>query len=692
MESSAASDLLLRAAGEPAPWDSRAKKSASAIAEILGCLPLALVQAGKAVLKRRCSLHDFDSYFRRTRQRVINARSPSRSGSRKAAVSDTEISVFATYEMLYRGLAEKGTTESANAIELLHMFAFFHREDIREDILLRAVKNPLLERQARGNAPSQSTNITLSSKSLKTQVTDLFVYLFRLTKGPPVLPRVLRDVEDLDDLHEDQIRAALSELSALSLLIYNASNHSYYIHPLVHTWIRERPEMKTAEQAVWCQAAATTLARSIILPIEGLGSSEEDADYRRSILLHIDHVRKCQENIRAQIIKNQRSRVWLWPVPAEKLDDRQAGQIARFSLVYAECSQPKETEQLQRRAKDFFCDLLGIEHPISRLLQIGLSRTYWLLGRPAEAAQLQSTVRDVFLQTKGPEAHETLRMIDMLGKSRLQQGLLKEAMALHKAALDGMSRSLGRLHHDTLTAMSNLAAVYSNYFEYGKVRELLEESSKGLFETLGPSHPETLIVQENLAMVYVELGGDLIEDARVIMIDVLAERKRKLGREHPYTLLAMCHLARAKSALGEFKEAETLMHDGLAIAKRNLGEIHIGTLYGRVLLGRVLLAQGRYRETEDVFLDTIKKYGLMSAARSGEHPDRINAMSFLIDCYREQNKIPEAIAVSERALVGARTISQSTILVEGQHHPLLMKLNAGLDELQATQRSSLMDR
>ena len=101
LEFSAASDLLLKAAGELAPCDSTTKESAFAIAGLLGCLPLALIQTGKAVLKRRCSLHNFEFYFKRTRQRLINARrNPSRIGTPKVTDSDTDINVFATYEML----------------------------------------------------------------------------------------------------------------------------------------------------------------------------------------------------------------------------------------------------------------------------------------------------------------------------------------------------------------------------------------------------------------------------------------------------------------------------------------------------------------------------------------------------------------------------------------------------------------
>lgn len=91
------------------------------------------------------------------------------------------------------------------------------------------------------------------------------------------------------------------------------------MHPVVHTWSRERPEFHAIEQAVWCQAAMTALAQCILLP--PLGFTEADEQLRRDRLPHIDHVGERQNEIERRIWKNQQwcETAWLHsPAPATR--------------------------------------------------------------------------------------------------------------------------------------------------------------------------------------------------------------------------------------------------------------------------------------------------------------------------------------------------------------------------------------
>jgi hypothetical protein len=50
-------------------------------------------------------------------------------------------------------------------------------------------------------------------------------------------------------------------------------------------------------------------------------------------------------------------------------------------------------------------------------------------------------------------------------------------------------------------------------------------------------------------MVYLQIGEELLSSGHGSMVQVLQERKKRLGQEHPYTLLAILNLARLKGAL-----------------------------------------------------------------------------------------------------------------------------------------------
>jgi hypothetical protein len=124
------------------------------------------------------------------------------------------------------------------------------------------------------------------------------------------------------------------------------------------------------------------------------------------------------------------------------------------------------------------------------------------------------------------------------------------------------------------------------------------------------------------------------------MLHTKRERKKRLGTEQPWTLLARCNLARVKSAMGDHEGAERLMRKTLPIAERNLGENHLGTLMGKTYLAQVLSRQKRYNDAEDMLLDVIQRHRYGDAARDdGEHPDRIMAMRYLLLCYKEHGKV-----------------------------------------------------
>jgi hypothetical protein len=74
MDTDEANHLLLSAACHPAPWNVSTIKSANSIADKLGFLPLALVQAGKAIMNGLCSLANYLEYYQRSWELIRYAR------------------------------------------------------------------------------------------------------------------------------------------------------------------------------------------------------------------------------------------------------------------------------------------------------------------------------------------------------------------------------------------------------------------------------------------------------------------------------------------------------------------------------------------------------------------------------------------------------------------------------------------
>ncbi|MCJ1462094.1 hypothetical protein MMC07_000694 [Pseudocyphellaria aurata] len=669
METNDASDLLLKAAGEPSPWSLSTKKAASDIANTLGYLPLALVHAGRAIMNELCTLESYLSFYERSWQQIRRARDFSGHGG-----DDTNMNVYSSYEIIYQGLETAERTAAKDAVELLKTFAFLHSENIRVDFLTKAAINPRLEQEQREKEETIERKMSGASRRktwkqiLKDMGAMVMVSIYK-NRGPPVLPAMIRDVEALGSVDEDslkdRLRLALKELTQMSLVTHHPRNDSYSIHPLVHTWARKRPQMHTADQAVWCQVAATILTQCILLP--PLGDTELDVDIRRDLVSHVDHVQKCQEEIKSIIAKNQKSRRRLWPVYVPGFDRGQALQYAKFSLVYSQCGRFDEAEKLQLVVKDFVCSMLGMEHPAAIAISLALSGTYWSQTRGNEAAELQDQVLQACLSSFGESHSKTLKVMDTLGTSRCYQGRFKDALPLHEKAIEGMTKTLGADHHDTLIAIDNLGRVLHRYFRCDEAKELHTKAVERMKRVLGPTHLDTLVATDNLAMTYLELGGDFIVTAHELMIHVVEQRKKKLGKENPYTLWSVCNLARIKNALGYSDEAESIMRAALPIAERNLGENHLGPLAGKAHLAQVLVSQKRYSEAEAILLDVIQRHRYQNGAQDGEHLDRIIAMWYLLLCYQKQDRLEDAIRMCDEVSEGLNTLG-------AQRHPFYQRI------------------
>jgi tetratricopeptide (TPR) repeat protein len=305
--------------------------------------------------------------------------------------------------------------------------------------------------------------------------------------------------------------------------------------------------------------------------------------------------------------------------------------------------------------------------------------------RHNKAAGLQRQVLQACMDSLGPDHPKTLKVMDTLGSNCTQQSRFNEARQLHEKAIERMTEILGADHEDTLTAVDNLGKVMSRYFCYDKAKDLHLKAMTGMKSVLGPTDLRTLTAMENVALAYTEVGGELLDPAHVMMVHVLEERRKKLGKEQPYTLLAIANLARIKIALNKTDEAENLLRTALPIAERNLGKNHAGTLFGRVWLSQALVRQERYSEAEEILTEVVQRQRYEDSAREdGEHTDRIQALWFLLKCYQLQGKIEYAIRIGNELSEGVRTIGGEGL---GKQHIFARLLADKQQELRVARRA-----
>ncbi|KAF2197372.1 hypothetical protein GQ43DRAFT_484192 [Delitschia confertaspora ATCC 74209] len=659
-----AKDLLLKSARQPTPWDIICETSASTITKTLGFLALAIVQAGAAIRDGLCSLKTYLEWYDRSWERL---RETSNKLNKTIDETSHHMSVYTSWEVCYKGLEDKalkGSRAAQDAIQLLTTLSFFHWENVPFDTFRRAIQNPILEAEY----SSQETEKEKANRKKEPQrllkrveyLNTMLITFFFKNRSPPALPRVIREARKSGKLgqYDDRIREAMKELVQMSLIMHNEQNDSYSMHPIVHRWARERPGLRLAEQAIWSEAAAMMLASSLLLP--PLRNNASDEDYNRDVLPHVQHVRDCRDMVNHRMTLERQEHWKAWLAPKSTLNPERALMYAKFSLVYAHCGYWPHAEAVQSEVKEFLHRLLGPTNEKTRRITLALSVTYWNMGRGPEAERLQREVLDACVKSFGEGHVETLRVKDLVGQTLWQQGRLTEAMKFQVEAFHGLQRTLGQDHEDTLNAMDYLARTTARFWEKEHMMEaytLHSRAVKGMEGIHGADHPRTLIAKEHVVRALIYLHGESAHAAEDMIQEVIEGRKRRLGKEHPFTLLAMANAAIVKLTLGKLDEAEDLLRAGLPIAERNLGEDHIGTLFGYQNLGSLRIRQGRYQEAEKILVDVTTRQKRMLSHRGDYHPDRLGAMIELAKCLRLQGRIAESVRVCDETLKGFGEIS-----------------------------------
>jgi hypothetical protein len=408
LEDDEAVALLLKAARQPQPWDPIVIDVATAIVRTLGNLAMAIMQAGKTISQGHCKLDEYLEYYYRHRKTIRQ---------RQATTTKTnadDLGIFTTFEINRQVIRNRCTEASEDALQLLNTFAFLYHDDIRFDTSKRAITNMRIESAHKDeekrieNETGTVRPISQWSAWCRETVSGMLAFVYK-SRSPSVLPNVslkscfssstwkslankvqaIRAGQESKEFDPDRLRAALRQLTQRSLVLYNEMTDSFFIHPLVHKWARERPGMSIAEQSLWCGAAATLLAHCILLP--PLGNTTEDEEMQRLLLPHVEHVRECQTSIEDCMREKRTGRSWIkpWPVIEPSFTREKAIMYAKFSIVYAENGRWKEAKELQLEIRDFTMQSLGLKHATTRRVTLALAGTMLNLRQIDDATALQ---------------------------------------------------------------------------------------------------------------------------------------------------------------------------------------------------------------------------------------------------------------------------------------------------------------
>jgi tetratricopeptide (TPR) repeat protein len=201
-------------------------------------------------------------------------------------------------------------------------------------------------------------------------------------------------------------------------------------------------------------------------------------------------------------------------------------------------------------------------------IQDSLGTAYQESGRHKDAIRMIERTLAERERSQGQDNPETIRTRCRLAGAWLDAGHPKDAIKHGRRALEGAERVLGKDSLETVDAVTVLAAAHHAARRVRDAISLYERALTDRERVQGADHPDTIGVRGNLASAYHSAGRmpsaiDLYERTRV-------DCQRVLGADHPDTLVARANLAHAYYAVGRLSDARTILTATLADCERAL--------------------------------------------------------------------------------------------------------------------------
>ena len=289
--------------------------------------------------------------------------------------------------------------------------------------------------------------------------------------------------------------------------------------------------------------------------------------------------------------------------------------------------------------------VLGPDHPVTLTVRNNLAVAYKSAGRFGEAIELFEQVLAERERVLGADRPDTLSTRNNLAGAYDSVGRFGEAIELFEQVLAEYERVLGADHPDTLTVRNNLAVAYKSAGRFGEAIELFEQVLAERERVLGPDHPDTLNTRNNLVHAYDSTGplAEVIDACEELLLDC----QRVLGADHPDTLNIRNNLAHAYKTAGRFSEAIELYEQVLAECERLLGADHPDSLNTRNSLADAYGSVERFAEAIDAWEELLPD---CERVLGPDHRVTLNTRNNLALAYRSVGRFGEAIDAWEELL------------------------------------------
>jgi hypothetical protein len=278
----------------------------------------------------------------------------------------------------------------------------------------------------------------------------------------------------------------------------------------------------------------------------------------------------------------------------------------------------QQGRQVAEDALTGYRQILGDDDPHTLESAIYLALNLWGVGDYQQGRRLAEDTLARQRRVLGNDHVDTLFAATILGLCLWELGTYESARQIAEDTLTRCHRMLGDDHPRTLDSANILFPVLRDLGQYKSARQLGEDTLARMRRVLGNDHFQTLISAANLVAVLRGLGQ--YESAHRLGEDTLIRCRRVLGDDHPYTLRTAYILVAVLRGLGQYESARQLGEDTLTRCRRVLGDDHPDTLRTATHLVTVLRDVGQYQSARQLGEDTLTR---MRRVLGDDHPDTL---------------------------------------------------------------------
>lgn len=422
----------------------------------------------------------------------------------------------------------------------------------------------------------------------------------------------------MPDLPELQISLDFELLSSFVLVRKTSeSPRLYWMHPVVHDWVRSRKNTPAKELA---DLLLSIFGRSLVF--SNYCRKSEDWAWERQLLPHVLFFL----NVSKEFLE-----AWL-------LDQQKLEALGWITRVLCEQRQFETVLPLLRKVLSSYQNAFGVDNEKTLELEHLLSTVLYYANLTPEALTVAKDTWDRKRRVLKPSDRETLRSLQnyaAIMPSDMKRAV--EAEALERGLLKEREETLGLDDPDTFNSYNNLGNLLLSMDRAEEAEKFLCKAVEGRERVLGVDHPDTLYSHDSLENARLRLGNPAqVEGQR----KVLENLRGTVGTQHPFFLMTMRATGQRWQQQGHYDEAINLYRELIDIQSKATGIERKETLFIRHDLAYALGEAGQNDESIEVYR------ALIPVRERVEGPDNegtLASMNNLGWTLQQVNQLDEAI-------------------------------------------------